>query len=560
MLGNGVCEAECYTALCDFDHADCVHSTHPLSVFVSPAAAAPFLGTTVFPYQSLYQALSTVSAKYLNIYLLAGVHTLDSTQNYDLLAKSSALGITISSAQAPAVLQLTPFPAYFNVTMPLTVSNVRIQGGFSLKPDCFSSTCTYCPALTQDLLTGQWQNDRNQYINPSNYAEKSLCDAYLSYVLFSVQSEVPFSLVNVTFANIQHQPLALVQSQCGLISLHNVTFTNITVQSLGLRSGVIQWVRLKGREPYYCGSFSYETGTVELLNNGYEFNAQSNFSGFAYFSAIKLVFLSNVQFLYNNMFTGLEVSASSSSLIFIEEMRETHISKCTFKGNVADVGGAIYINSAVTIPIESQNGISKEHNLVHVWIENSVFEGNSARIGAAVHISFTDEHQNVWVDNCSFVGNVAWEREVLGVSSPFVTGNMAVGRTETILQGGLIVTVRIPPAYVKFTNLRIEGNIAPYFTYNQHIGVYQISNTSFTGNGELSGTTVNPVLAAFINHPSSYVSLSVETGIFITCQNMVFIDTALDVSIRFLDFFSGYCPSGSSGITVSQGLEKVTTR
>lgn len=565
MLGNGVCEAECYTPLCEYDYKDCVNSTHPLNVFVSPTASAPFLGTAAAPFRSLAQALSVLPVSYLNVYLLAGEHRLESTG--DLLASAVALRLNIGSAlctqwlvpgcvDSPVVLQLTAFQAYFNVTAPLTVANVRIQGGFSLKSGCTQATCTYCPNIAQDLLTGQWVNDRNELIDLKDYAEQSLCDAYSSYVLFAVQPDVTLSLLNVTFANIQHQPLALIQSYCGVISLTNVTFTNITVQSLGLRSGVVQWVKLQEREPYYCGAFSYEIGTVELLNNGYEFSSHSNFSGFAYFSAIKLVLLANLQFLYNNMFIGLEASASSSSLIFIEEVRQVHVSKCVFKGNVADIGGALHISSAVIIPIENVNGVSGEHDLVHVWIEGSVFESNTARIGAAVHVTFTDDHQNVWVHNCSFVGNVAWEGDVLGVFNSFVTPEMEIGRVEEVLQGIVLVSVTVPPAYVKFTSLRVEGNLAPYFSYNQYIGVYQLIDVSFTGNGELLASTVNPVLSTYIDYPDSYVSLPVVAD-FITCQSLVYLYDALNASITHNNFTSGYCPSGSSGVTLAQGLRRV---
>lgn len=566
MLGNSICEAECYMPLCEYDYKDCVNSTHPLNVFVSPTASTPFLGTAVAPFQSLAQALSVLPVSYLNVYLLAGVHRLEFTG--DLLASAVALRINIGSAlcvqwlvsgcvDSPVVLQLTASSAYFNVTAPLTVANVRIQGGFSLKPGCTRATCTYCPNIAEDLLTGRWVNDRNEYIDLKDYAEQSLCDAYSSYVLFVVQPDVPLSLLNVTFANIQHQPLALIQSYCGLISLTNVTFTNVTVQNLGLRNGVVQWVKLDGREPYYCGAFSYEVGTVELLNNGYEFSSHSNFSGFAYFSAIKLVFLANIHFLYNNMFIGMEASTSSSSLIFIEEARQVHVSKCVFKGNVADTGGALYISSAVEIPIVNENGVSREHELVHVWIEGSAFESNTARIGAAVYVTFTDDHQNVWVHNCSFVGNVAWERDVLGVSNNFVTSDMEIGRVEEVLQETKLVSVTVPPAYVKFTSLRVEGNIAPYFSYNQHISVYELTDVSFTGNGELLASMLNPVLSAYITYPDSYVRLPVVSDIFITCQNLVYLYNVLNVSFTHNNFSSGYCPSGSSGFTLSHGMKRV---
>ena len=573
MLGNGVCETECYQSLCGYDSADCVDSGSPLSVYVSPTATAPFLGTSAAPYQSVSQVFTTLSAvSYLHIYLLSGTHLLTtSTTNYNLLFSTTALSIHIETAlcsqgnipscsDTPVTIQLTPEPVFFLIKMPFSITNVNFKGGFSLKPGCVSETCLYCPELTFDLATDQWQNDKEEDVDPANYAVQSLCDAYHSLVLFSIQPDTAFTLTNVSFSHIRHQPLSLIQSTCGVVSLSNVTFSNIQVASMGLRGGVIQWVRLNSRLPYYCGSFRYETGLVEYLNNGYEFCEHAHFSGFAYFSAIQEVVITDVRFQFNDVFVGEAATATSSSLIFIEELRQIHVSKCEFLNNVADMGAALYINSAVTIPIINENGVSKEHNLLNIWIEKTRFEHNTARIGATVVITFTEEHQNVWIDDCSFVGNLAWEREILGVFTVFLTADMSTYTIKRVGSGSGAVDVLVPPSYVNFTNLYIADNRAPYVCYIRNIGVLQLANTTFLANGDLisdTELTENPVLMEFLDNPDSYVDLPPDTDIAARCVSSVYVYKGMNVKVSNVTVESGYCATGSAGLNFVQGLNEV---
>ena len=559
MLNNSICESQCFHPLCDFDHWDCVDAQHPLNVFVSPTAQTPFLGTSTAPFQSISQALASLSVAYLAIYLLSGVHFLTKTTDNDLLSLSNSLHIHLDTAlcavwsvpgcsSTPVTVQLTSEPVFFLINTHFSISNINFQGGFYLKPGCTSETCRYCPEIDFDLATLNYINDRKEPININNYAEQRYCDVYRDFVLFDVQENSEFSLENVTFRDIRHQPAAVIRSFCGKISLKNVVFRNITVRRNGLRGGVVQWVHLDSHLPYYCGSFLYEVGTVELLNNGFEFLSHSNFTGFGYFSSIQFLLFLNITFKYNNMYVG-EKSTASSSLVFIENFREIYVSNCEFLNNIADIGGGMYVSSAVKVPVVEENGRSKEHQLVSVWVENTRFEGNSARIGAALLVSFSEEHQNVKMENCTFVGNVAWERDIFSVFCSVLTPDMSVPTLKS--QNG--VDVLVPPSYVHFSSLHFTKNLAPYITYTHSPSPFLFSHSTFTSNGD-SPSPFNPVLNAFIDYADSYVQKGSSRDFTVKCVNLMYVYNAEIVELEGIRFENGHCASGSAGVLFDQGL------
>lgn len=573
MLGDKVCQEVCNTAKCVYDGMDCVSKSQPFPMFVALDASEPFLGTIEKPFKSLSEALTQLQGDYVTIYLLTGVHSLHYADNTNgtPLASITALEITIETALcsemqivgcslSPAVIQLTEDLVSFDVLYSLTLRNVGVQGGFPLKSGCLGAeTCTYCPALSLDLDLNIYINDRGQSIDLTTYAEQSLCERYHFLVLFDIHPEANLTLHNVTFTNIRHQPLALISSNCGNLALANVTFTNITTMRNG--QGVVMWTPLISKEPYYCGSFLYNTGTVELLNNGYEPNYDFYAAGFASLSAVYVLNISFVTFRYNNAYIGEHRTDYTSSLISVQNARQVLISDCVFEGNLADVGAGLYIQSELTMPIINDNGVSREHALLHIWIVRCQFVRNYARVGAALEVYFSAEHQNVMIDNCTFVRNVVRELNIFGVTGADVTEGMELGKTVQLLVSGVKVPVRIPPSIVTLQWAVITDNRAPRSASFVHLGVLVLSNCTFERNGEpvSEADHTNWALQGYADLVTSYAILPPASLAGMVCNGHVHSLHILNYTATFSNFTSNYCSIGSPGLCIHEGLGWVSS-
>lgn len=571
MLGNQFCEEACNTAKCQYDGLDCVSELYPFPVYVSPTATEPFLGTIESPFRSLSEALAQLQGNYAVVYLLAGTHSLQYTSdgNGSPLAGISALEITIETAICsersilgcsvdPAVIQLTADLVSLVVTHNLTLRNVEVKGGFPLKSGCAGAeTCTYCPVINSDIASATYLNDRGQPIDISTYAEQSLCEPYHNFVLIGMHPEANLTLLNVTFTDIRHQPLALISSTCGNLVLTNVTFRNIIPKKDGL--GVIMWIAMTSKEPYFCGSFIYDTGTVELLNNGYELNQDSYAAGFASFSAIYLLSIHSVSFLYNNAYIGEHQTDYTSSLIQVQNSRQIILSDCLFEGNLADTGAGIIVRNELIIPIVNDKGVSREHALVHIWIVRCQFVRNYARVGATFDVYFGEDHQNVVVENCTFVQNVAKELNVLAVISSDVFAYMEFGKTVQLLVNGVKTAVFIPPSYLTFQWAVVTDNRAPCLVSFEHIGVLVLTNCTFERNGEAAPGTAetNWALQGYVDRTTIYASLSPASLTGMQCIDIITSKHILNYTATFSNFTQNYCSLGSPGISIHEGLNNV---
>lgn len=571
MLGDKECQAACNTAKCMYDGFDCVSQFQPFPWFVASDASEPFLGTVEKPFKSLSEALAQLQGDFATIYLLTGIHSLNYVDNTNgtPLASIAALEITIETALCsempiagcslgPAIIQLTEDLVSFDVFRSLTLRNVGLQGGFPLKPGCFGAeTCTYCPALTLDPNLNMYTNDRGQSIDLTTYAEPALCKRYHSLVLFNTRPEANLTLHNVTFTNIRHEPLALISSQCSYLVLTNVTFTNITTMRSG--QGVVIWTPMSSKEPYYCGSFLFDTGTVELLNNGYELNHDFYAAGFASLSAVYLLSLRFVSFRYNNAYIGDHRTDYTSSLIRVQNARQILVFDCLFESNLADVGAGLYVLSEVTMPIINDGGVSKEHALMHIWISRCQFVRNYARVGAVLEVDFSAEHQNVMVENCTFAQNVAKERDIFGVSGLDVSEDMELGKTVQLLENGVKVPVRIPLSAVVLQWAVITDNRAPESATFENLRVLVLSNCSFERNGEpVPGADhTNWALQGYTDFAASYASLPPASLEGMICVDFLHNLHILNYTATFSNFTSNYCSRGTPGISIHEGLDRV---
>ena len=572
-LGNGVCDAECNTEGCYWDMGDCVTEDNPVEVYVrATATAGPALGTWTSPYTSIVTALTTAWAPFTVIHLLSGVHSVhmpgvNSTQLLSLSGSSIQIktlfctGSTddhLDCASEPATIQLTKTDLNFLITSTVLIQDLTIRGGFSLVENCDSDYCTYCPSVHLNVTTGLMHDDRNLPIG--TYATQEKCDKYQTSALFQLSPDSTFHLINVRFDTIRHQPLAVILNQCGHLILANVTFSNIVPRRLGLSGGVIQQTTLSSYEPYYCGSFIYDSGTVELLNNGYEYSQSNLFSGFAWLTALYSIHISQVTFQYNYIQIGKSQQIYGSSLMFIRRFRQMQVVNCTFKYNIADTGAAFYIYTALTMPLVPVNGVAAEQLLMHLIVQDNYFLGNTGRDGSIIYIQFMSDRQNILMKNNTFLDNFATEGGILVLSYGDLKDKYTLGQNVTVLVGGTLENVFIPPITTAFQDLSFISNYGPVICLISGVAHFSISNATFIDDGDsLAGlTSYEFVVGAFAINSDIYMQLDPPKIAPNACTATFIVQDSFNLTARNIVFQGLICTKGSPGFALSGSTRYVS--
>lgn len=539
---------------------------NPVEIYVtSDSTAGPYLGTRANPYSSVMTAIASVWAPFNVIYLLQGIHYLQnqditSTQLFTIsvpflriqtLLCAGDASDHIECASQPAVLQMTSSDINFRITASLTLQDVIIRGGFSLKSGCTAEYCTYCPAVHLNETTNSMYNDRNVPI--SDYAPQALCEKYKTSALFQLSPESTFNLTRVRFDTIKHQPLAVILNQCGNLLLTDVVFSNIIPRRLGLNGGVIQQIPLGAYEPYYCGTFAYSGGLVELLNSGYEYSTNSIYSGFAWLSALRSLTLSRVYFLFNYMQIGRAKEIFGSALFFIQRFREMQVTNCTFRYNIADTGSAFYIYSDLNIPLVVKNGVATEQEVLSLLVENNLFVNNTGRQGSVIYVKFLTDQQNVLIRNNTFISCFAAKTSMVELAYGELKDRYTVGEVISVLVNDALTDVFVPPVSTQLLDMVFLSNYAPTIVSLDSVANVLSANMQFIDCGNsLSGVTSNGyVIGSFLANTSIYLSIEPPPPAALLCSATFLVTDAYSVILADMQFQQLSCINGSPGFTLS---------
>ena len=407
-VGNGQCEALCNVEECSFDAGDCATSSSPNTVYVSALSAAGD-GSWASPFASVSQALESLWLPFNSVYLLAGTHFLQSASSTSLLANKVLNQTTVTTlfcsflltdhhecAISPAILQLTAQFTSFTILHTVEFDSIVFQGNFSLKANCNLPTCFYCPYLAYNTNLDVYTNDRGEEIDLADYATQSLCDFYHDKSFIVVAATGTLTITNSLFTAFRQQLQALIWNQCGDIQLFNVHFDRCMSAPQGLQGGVFGQSCPDSNAPYNCGQFSYVSGSVSRLNEGYEYQTDISLSGFLTADGLYSLLIESVLFEYNFLPIGAQVSTMESSMLFLNRFRTATLKDCIFRYNVASLSVALTVlNSFQLHLVLDSHNVAVEQTLRHINLSGLLFYNNTAERGTLLYVDFSDEHQNL---------------------------------------------------------------------------------------------------------------------------------------------------------------------
>ena len=268
-------------------------------IYVDSAGQPDASGTDTDPTNSIWQAFSLVTWKYTTIYISSGTFTYkkESTQTNPLIDDNNSplktivnlhikqLWIHGTDYNEKPVINVYGYMQINTDASELYIKNVIFNGYSSLKQDCSTDTCTFCPRIYLQS-DGNYQDDKGQNINDlNNYPTQ--CSKYnnLNFITVSDGSDLYLENVNVLYFQQQYKSFIYAQ---GSAYLTNVNFDRVQAYE----EGAFIWLDCSNCKKL---EFLFSGGSVTNLNYGYEYKTDIYQSGFIKTQDISFFEMYNVQ-------------------------------------------------------------------------------------------------------------------------------------------------------------------------------------------------------------------------------------------------------------------------
>ena len=533
LLGNGECNWNCATEPCNWDAGECVSEQRPAEYYVGSD-------------RSLYETLAGVWTQWTNVWLVGSLVTLSSSDPFPVLEVESSLTIATLLCSAsphplcqftPATLRLSPRHPLFSVSGRLILRDLSLSGYFSLLGD--ESGLTYCPY--RELKDGIWRNDRGEEVQEAD--NSPLCEEYWEHSLFTVVETGHLMLQNVQLTGLKQQLKAIIANQCGSITLQSVSFIDCMSRPRDSQGGLILQTSVPQHlQPYWCGELLFLGGSVELLNNGYEFRTDLRLGSFLVGAGFRNVTVWGVKFEFNF------VPTATSSLLNLGTTRSLLISNTSFLYNIGGLSAGLSLLSDLTFPPSPS-----EESFLHITLTNVNFTNNTSQACTCVCLSFLNHQQNVHMAGVTFQGNYSPRGYLASITSAALTDVDSLGGVRTGLK-------EVSPAKsMVLTGLCFDTNYGLGALFLSNIANIDLRNSTFFGQSA-NYSELNSVSAAFTSNSAAYISSLTLYPQNAACQCTVQVSTAGSLVIAGVEVRQSRCKEGVSGVRVSGTVGKVSGR
>lgn len=554
---------------------------------------------------SLSNALCRAWTTYTTIYLLDGTHLLSSvsldqdSNEFTCQSEVSPLSrdsqyktqyITLKTAfcseidipgcaDSSATVELTSDVVVLNTesNTSLYLSSVNFNGAYSLyTDDCNTEEyCTYCPYF-KPQGKGYVESDKGELFSQDEVVYASNCQGFNNQSFISVKNGV-LAIKAVQMNNFRQQFSNLISCESSF-TIESTDFDNCQTFSSMIKGNC----RSQGND--IC-SFSYATGSISRLNNGYEYRADAVQAGFLTLTSYKSVTLSSMTFSKNVIFTS---STSNANLIYITLPDVVSLIDLVFDTNIVIAGLISLDYSELTydkFDIDSQ-GYSVQHTQTHVtmtgisitktYCEVAIkVSYGSQSINASIGLSVNEnyfESAALWVEKydtvtskdytISTVTYLEGESKISALTKPYVvtvTGTF----TQSISTNGMIYSSKVPTMIINSSSFidvlnsdvfSVDDSSASYFFGDSDLYLKKTINKTQGSCGSFVSSTLGYALAItqstwtnlYCNNGSPGINLTNISG-SVTLTNLTFKN--LSSGVKSVAAVKGNGNNGSVTIT-----------
>ncbi|CAG9323996.1 unnamed protein product [Blepharisma stoltei] len=534
-------------------------------------------GSIDSPYNSLSYGLSQLAWKYSVVYLMRGIHNLTQVIDDDYLLEATASRPLYRTSNK--LVQITIKPLYCSIyshpdcvnddesitiivdTLPIaidiltnvTFENIIFDGSTKFSPFC--TDCDYCKATTSD--DGVITDDHGNTLDSNSYVPQSTCDEFHNTNFFEIGSNGILYLNNVEINNFRQQYNSIVTLKGGILDMSLVSFYNIMSKP---NSGVIV---SNACSSDYCGELHFINSSVSLLNNGYEVNDAVDLAGFMVLNQIKYVKFEDITIEYN-LVNSIDPESSTKAMFTFNEILNLTVLNSVFQYNF-NYDALFFINQyKLDMPLEiDDNKKLVYENLINIWIENALFQNNSAITSSTFIIQFNRDLQNILINNCTFLNNYSEDDGIIDISykgkliQEYISGDSRV----TTLDSGQKIKADFPAKSITLKNLNFTKNTfgGSGISLSNLPNLY-ILNSTWNGNGDNLNEDANTVT---INYMKSlgylYINSSVVSALP-SCKSVISTTSINNFIFHCNTISQNYCTQNNAGLALTNCLNQTILR
>jgi hypothetical protein len=424
-------------------------------------------------------------------------------------------------ASSAATIELTSDKVVLSASsIKLVFSGVKLDGTKSLYTDkCTSGdSCSYCPYYIE-VAKGYLMDDRGNVSEVRDLQVGRDCESFNDIVFITVANGGALTMKDVQVNNFRQQFSSIISAD-GAVTLQNTDFDNVQTG----RDAVV--VGNCKTDPSTSCVFTYTSGSITRLNNGYEYRSDLVQYGFLSLTRFYSVALSSLTFSKNAVFYG---SSSTPTLISLSSTYMTStLSSLTFDTNLS--GGSLMTfdytdlsySGAADIELDSQ-GYSILHTQTHLTISGLTLKQNSCSYA----VKHTEASQSI-------NAKISFTAETNYFLSSAISFQKTESTSEADIYGGSFSFSRYNTKYVAYTKPYVVELTATAtksiggagLIYASSIPKLVLTGSSFKNVLSTDKLTINTVsLDAFIADSQIYLKNEVYRDP-VYCNNVVSLSSA----------------------------------
>jgi predicted outer membrane repeat protein len=465
-------------------------------------------------------------------------------------------------ANSHAVIQWSSIiPIQLDISFRLIIHKVDLYGynHITASPCIDNEYCTYCQKAYLDYVNSTTLNDRGKQIT-WNYAKESDCERYKDSTLFRITSTGHLIIANSKIYDWRAGFASIISNSKGKIELISVTFENIHLSSAPFSAVISSYDCDKS---YRCGEINIKHCMMSLLNNGYEYDEDSYFSGFLYAKGLFQLQIEDSEFEYNLAYKGYNTfydSPSIGSLIYLENFLLFKVLNTRFIANLSS--NLIYIKSEAIYEQELDLNLDSYHaNLAHIQLKNLIFSNNS---GALLSISLQNELTNILLTNFTISDSISFT-PLISIDLTSYNTLWRYDRNITLFLNYRQVTQTLNKRSAELSNLSFIRSYTSSSLFSieniGNINVRSISIQNSLQNQNVSYSYLNEcVISKFIENLDSYIINQVESGYlkyYPGTGSIGYLASISGLIIEDIEILENFSEKGSTSIDVVQPRDKV---
>ena len=429
------------------------------------------------------------------------------------------------------------------------IQNIEFIGTFTMKNDCITEFCAYCPYLNKK--NNQYVNDRDEVIDyntvDANYSTN--CGDYSAVNVFTFTTKV--YIENVTFVDFRYQYNSFIKSS-SLLYLTNVNFSKMQASSAG------SVILLSCSDNCIESDFIYSEGIVSDLGTGYddtEFVETGSFikaNGFGYIS------IKNVEFSYNFNLINKQTAEYSYLLYSYNHIGTITISDCNFTANYVNYLIYIDVSTLAYSDYRLYFGMSEAYFQQHLLISNVVIKNTYCSEGMIYYLMKKVVH-NIEIHDLVISDSVTGSIGMININNVGTLSDSEIyGESQKKLVGKEQVYIYFVPRRLNLYHINIkDSKTGGYAIFVVKYPNFYLNNISINNLGDGEVEDIKSIISLF-NEDGNYRYLAnideTQEAPTLSCSGIITSTSTFNIYMTTLNIESTKCKelSGPSGLFLDQ--------